>query len=87
VVRVGELAQRAATHKDYLIAQLLISGATSGFNSYDGVTFFNASHVSGESGTQDNDLTASATDADNPTVDEYVALQTVRGAVLAMKLG
>ncbi len=35
-IRIGELAVAAATHKDYLLAQLLINGATSGYNSYDG---------------------------------------------------
>jgi phage major head subunit gpT-like protein len=33
-IRIGELAERAATHKDYLIAQLLINGEMDGFNSY-----------------------------------------------------
>ncbi len=50
-IRVAELADRAATHKDYLISQLLINGETSGFNSYDGVSFFNDAHVSGSSGS------------------------------------
>jgi phage major head subunit gpT-like protein len=70
-VRVGELAERAATHKDYLIAQLLINGETSGYNSYDGVPFLSDQHVSGASGTQNNKLTFSATDADDPTDDEF----------------
>ena len=71
-IRVGELAQRAATHKDYLIGQLLINGATSGYNSYDGVTFFNDAHVSGDSGSQDNDLTFAAAAGDNqPTTEEF----------------
>src|SRR5690606_4754034 len=65
------LAQRAASHKDYLIAQLLINGATAGFNSYDGVTFFNTSHVSGASGEQSNDLTyPAAADEGLPNLDE-----------------
>lgn len=72
-VRVGELAQRAATHKDYLISQLLINGGSAGFTSYDGAIFFSAAHQSGDSGTQDNDLTSSATDADDPTVVEFKA--------------
>ena len=81
-VRVGELAQRAATHKDYLISQLLISGGTAGFTSYDGFTFFNDAHVSGSSGSQDNNLTSDVTDADNPTVSEFktalkVAMRTM----------
>ncbi len=70
-IRVSELADRAATHKDYLLSQLLINGETSGFNSYDGVSFFNDAHVSGSSGSQDNKLTYNATDADSPTTTEF----------------
>ncbi len=72
-IRIAELAQRAATHKDYLLAQLLINGETTGFNSYDGTTFFSSTHQSGSSGTQDNRLGADAVDPDNPTVDEFKA--------------
>jgi phage major head subunit gpT-like protein len=72
-VRVGELAYRAATHKDYLISNLLVLGESSGYEGYDGVTFFSDSHSSGDSGTQDNKLTYGATDADNPTVEEFKA--------------
>jgi phage major head subunit gpT-like protein len=85
-VRVSEMAERAATHKDYLIANLLIYGETSGYNSYDGVTFFNDSHSSGESGTQDNKLTYDATDADNPTVAEFkAALKAAIATMLSYK--
>jgi len=86
-VRVGELAQRAATHKDYLIAQLLTNGATSGYNGYDGVTFFGDSHESGASGAQDNDLTFSAAAGDNqPTTEEFKgALKQAIGTVLGFK--
>ncbi len=86
-IRIGELAQRAATHKDYLIAQLLISGGTSGFNSYDGVTFFNDAHVSGGSGSQDNDLTYPAAAGDNqPTTEEFKnALKQAIAQILAFK--
>ncbi len=69
--RIGELAMRAATHKDYLIADLLANGATTGYNSYDGVTFFNDSHSSGASGSQSNCLSVNIAVADTPTVDEY----------------
>jgi phage major head subunit gpT-like protein len=55
-LRVQELGRRAATFKDYQLAQLLINGESSGFNSYDGVSFFDAAHVSGKSGSQDNQL-------------------------------
>lgn len=85
-IRISELAQRAATHKDFLISQLLINGETAGFNSYDGVSFFNDSHVSGSSGSQDNLLTETAVDPDNPTTDEFkAALKTAIGSMTAFK--
>lgn len=69
-VRVNELAQRAATHKDFMIGQLLANGATAGYVGYDGVTFFNDAHVSGDSGNQDNDLTFNAAAPAAPTTAE-----------------
>ena len=85
-VRIGELADRAATHKDYLISQLLINGETAGFNSYDGVSFFNDSHVSGSSGAQDNKLTSPATGPDDPTTSEFKdALKSAIAALMAYK--
>ena len=85
-VRVGELAQRAATHKDFLIASLLTSGETSGYHSYDGVTFFSDSHSSGASGSQDNKLTAGAANADDPTVGEFkTALKSAIATMLSFK--
>jgi phage major head subunit gpT-like protein len=85
-LRVGELAQRAATHKDYLLAQLLISGETSGYHSYDGVPFFSAAHVSGDSGNQDNKLSYDAANADNPTDAEFkAALKQAIAAMLGFK--
>ncbi len=85
-VRVGELAQRAATHKDYLIGQLLINGG-SGTVGYDGVSFFNDAHVSGGSGSQDNDLTFAAAAGDNqPTTDEFKgSLKQAIGQMLSFK--
>ena len=85
-VRTGELAQRAATHKDYLISQLLLNGATSGFDSYDGASFFNDHHVSGESGDQDNDLTYDVTTPASATVEEFKAsLKQAIQTMLAFK--
>ena len=85
-IRVQELAARAATHKDYLISQLLINGATSGFNSYDGVSFFNDTHASGASGNQDNLLAPAAVAPTNPTVDEFKkALKASISAMLAFR--
>lgn len=85
-LRVAELAQRAATHKDFLIAQLLIQGETPGNDSYDGVSFFNTAHESGASGMQDNLLTAGAVDANAPTADEFKeALKAAISTMLAFR--
>ncbi len=86
-IRVGELAQRAATHKDYLIAQLLINGATSGYTSYDGTTFFSSAHASGSSGAQANDLTFAAAGTSNePTTEEFKgALKQAIASMLGYK--
>lgn len=85
-IRIAELAERAATHKDYLISQLLINGETDGFNSYDGVSFFNDAHISGASGQQDNNLTSDATDPDNPTTEEFkTGLKVAISALMGFK--
>jgi len=85
-IRIAELADRAASHKDYLIAQLLINGEAAGFESYDGVPFFADSHVSGASGAQDNKLTSDAADPDNPTIDEFkIGLKSAIAALMAFK--
>jgi phage major head subunit gpT-like protein len=80
--RIGELAQRAATHKDYLICDLLANGATAGFNSYDGVTFFNDAHVSGASGAQSNNVSLEIGSASSPTVEEFKT--AIRQAIARM---
>lgn len=85
-IRTAEMAARAATHKDYLISQLLINGENTGFESFDGVPFFDNSHVSGSSGTQDNKLFETAADTEVPTTVEFKAgLKTAIGAMLAFK--
>lgn len=85
-VRVAELAARAATHKDFLLSQLLSQGESAGFHSYDGVPFFDNAHVSGASGAQDNKLESEAVDPNNPTTEEFKsALKAAVGALLAFK--
>jgi len=85
-IRIAELAMRAASHKDHLISQLLLNGATTGFNSYDGLTFFNGAHVSGASGSQDNKITSVAIDPNDPTTEEFkTALTKGIGQMLAFK--
>ncbi len=85
-IRIGELAERAATHKDYLISQLLINGESTGFHSYDGVPFFATTHASGSSGSQSNKLESDATDPDNPSTDEFqLGLKDAIGAMMGYK--
>lgn len=70
-LRIAELATRTATHKDFLVSQLLINGETAGNNSFDGVAFFSTAHQSGDSGSQSNMLTYDALTTSDPTVDEF----------------
>jgi phage major head subunit gpT-like protein len=85
-IRIAELAQRAATHKDYMIGTLLANGHSAGYLSYDGQIFFSAAHVSGASGTQDNDLTNDIADKDAPTTAEMKTnIQLAIGQMLTFK--
>lgn len=63
-VRINDLATRAAQHPDALISALITAGETTGL-AYDGQAFFDIDHVSGSSGTQTNDLTATEVPAAN----------------------
>ncbi|MBN1512812.1 MAG: Mu-like prophage major head subunit gpT family protein [Phycisphaerae bacterium] len=72
-IRVAELAERAATHKDYLISRLLVVGTAAEAVGYDGAPFFSSSHVSGQSGAQSNDLDAGASTGTSPTSEEFKA--------------
>lgn len=84
-IRVEELAEHAATHKDFLIGELLKNGESAGFNAYDGKTFFATDHASGTSGTQSNKLDyAGVTDPDNPTTDDFkAAIKKAVGTMMA----
>jgi len=85
-IRVGELAQRAATHKDYLISQLLMNGATAGYTSYDGTTYFSTTHSSGSSGSQSNDLTFASTASNKPSTEDFKgALKQAISSMLSFK--
>ncbi|MCH8242384.1 MAG: Mu-like prophage major head subunit gpT family protein [Planctomycetes bacterium] len=85
-IRIAELAERAATHKDFLLSQLLINGELAGFNSYDGVSFFSGSHQSGSSGQQSNLLSYIASDPDEATTNEFRgALKAAIAAMMAFK--
>jgi len=85
-LRVAELAQRAATHKDFLLAQLLAAGGDAGNLSYDGVSFFDTDHVSGDSGNQSNLMSFDAADPAAPTVEEFKeAMKAAVGRMLGFR--
>lgn len=86
VVRVRELARRAGSHPDKLLATLVDNGGTAGYTSYDGSTYFATDHESGDSGTQSNSLTLDATDPAAVTNDEFAsAYQQAVQTMLAYK--
>lgn len=85
-IRISELAQRAATHKDYLISQLLENGNQPGYEGYDGVPFFSDAHPLPDGTTQSNQVVVDAILPSNPTADEYrAALRKSIGSMLAIK--
>ncbi len=85
-IRTRQLADRAATHKDLIIAELLANGDQAGFNAYDGKRFFADDHESGNSGVQSNKLAGSAVDPDDPTVQECrTALKGALQQLLTLK--
>lgn len=85
-LRTRELGERVAQHKDSEVARLLINGHSSGFNSYDGVPFFAANHVSGKSGSQDNDITSGAVAPTAPTTAEArTAISSAIATLLTFK--
>ncbi len=73
MVRVKELARRAITHPDKLLANMLEHGADSGYTSYDGSTFFATAHSSGDSGEQTNMVSMDVTNPGAPTAEEFAA--------------
>lgn len=84
LVRVNELARRVATHPNKLITTLILSGATA--DAYDGEPYFSATHAEGDSGTQNNTLTAAAGDPLGPTGEEmYEAIVSAIGRILTFK--
>ena len=86
VLRIRELAQRAADHKNAMIATLLANGDQANFHAYDGKPFFATDHESGQSGVQSNKLTPAAVDADDPTAAEFkTAMKSALTALLSLK--
>ncbi len=79
------LARRAARHPDkLLISNLMVNGTSQ--TCLDGQFFFDTDHSWGDSGSQSNDLTASAAAPAAPTIDEFkAALSAAIQAMLAYK--
>lgn len=84
MIRVNEMADRAASHWAKLLSELLLTGEAA--VCYDGQYFFDTDHAEGDSGSQSNDLSASAVSATAPTAAEYEkAIMASIAAILAFK--
>lgn len=84
MIRINEMADRAAAHWIKLVSDLLLTGESA--VCYDGQYFFDTDHTEGDSGTQDNDLTYDATTTTAPTAAEYEAgIMKAIAAILAFK--
>lgn len=82
--RMSELGEVWRTYKDSLFSTLLVNANASGYNGFDGVTFYSDDHSAGTTGlTTDNNLTSAAATGTIPTASEFLgALETVRGQFL-----
>jgi len=80
--RIGDLARRVAEHWGKLITTAIELNPTC----YDGSALFADAHSEGASGSQDNNLGASATTPSNPTAAEMAtAIKTAIQAMAAYK--
>ena len=83
MVRVNEMARRVATHPNKLLTELMIAGTSD--VGYDGIAYFNTSHVEGDSNPQSNSITHDASTPSAPTDTEmYDAI--VKGIAQIMSL-
>jgi phage major head subunit gpT-like protein len=86
LMRVREMGFLSQLHKDELIAHLLVNGGGAGFECYDEEPFFSATHESGKSGEQSNQVTSAITDKDDPTIAEFKdAMRLAIARMLALK--
>ncbi len=69
LVRIGELAQRTNAHWAKLLSALINGGPST--VCYDGQFFFDTDHVTGDSGSQSNDVSFDAATASAPTAGEF----------------
>lgn len=85
--RVDELAIRTNSHWASLLSTLIMAGdGTTAGLCYDGQSFFDTDHSEGDSGTQDNDLTANISAPTAPTADDMEeAILSMITAILGFK--
>lgn len=84
MVRINELARRVATHPNKLLTELVQAGEST--PCFDGQYFFDTDHSEGDSGVQDNDITADAATPTAPTVAELrEAIVRGVGQILSFK--
>jgi len=85
VKRVRELARRAVTHPDKLLAKMLESGGDTNFKGYDKVPFFSENHPV-EGGTQSNVVSMDVTNPSLPTAEDFaVSYQNAVEKILSLK--
>lgn len=88
MIRVDELATRAALHPTKLVSTLINDGETG--LCYDGQFFFDTDHAEGDSGTQSNDITFDISDAGSggtATVPTPLTIQRATMAAVAQMMG
>lgn len=84
MVRVNEMADRANAHWAKLLTALIVAGEAG--LCYDGQYFFDTDHAEGDSGTQDNDLTANIGTPAAPTQAEMEsAILTMTSQIIGFK--
>lgn len=83
-VRVNQLADRAMDHPAKLMSTLIINGEST--TCYDGQYFFDTDHSEGDSGSQSNGISASASTATAPTTEEMsTAIMAAIQAIIGFK--
>jgi len=84
LVRVQEFADRAVTHWASMLSTLMIDGEST--VCYDGQYYFDTDHLEGDSGSQSNDVTSSASTTTAPTaIEAQNALVKAIATILAFK--
>lgn len=80
----ADIGEEAAQHPDELLFQAIEAGETTAC--FDGQFFYDTDHAWGESGTNNNDLTADVTTPTTPTEAEFrTAYHAARAALLGFK--